>query len=633
MSVSGRLAHEFKAVDRVKGQGYLHAVQLVPAEQSVHAFVSGSQDYLVTVDWSASHHSVTAGCSCPWFAKGHACKHLWAVLVNMDKEGIEIPGEESLSVRPRTAAEMQSSSHEALASEAALRSPSSRDEKRRPTKSASTAWNRRLVALNRSVRHEVPDVQESLAHLIGGDSRLWYVLDLASNVDQRLMTVCFFEQSRKRNGVWSVPRRRNLSEWDCQRLPDALDRRIYPHLDGDGEGSYRDSSHYTIRPLSHDIVLPLMSESERFVWTLGEDWNTVCWDQGPEWNVVLHVEPKAQSASRSNGDGHDADSGQSVEPTRAANVGHVSTARAWHLRAELRRASDDATEVRATDSVIAVFDDGLVLFKDTLAKLSDSAVNWLRSFQKSGGIEFPREDLEQVMEKLCDLAQLPELHFSPEANITQTLGEPEGKVTIRKPEYGGFSELTATPAFVYETKEFEFGPGASAAWSAENRQIIHRDAEKEHLLVQQLLRHRQLRMRRAYQGGGDVLCIPASRFSELVRSLTADAWQVVADGKLIRKASSFQLGVTTDTDWFDLKGEVSFDGTTVALPRLLQAMKQKTGLRDTRRRNARDAAAGVAATLRTIRRTGSSRGRIVKVFSISGTVVGRLPRGTRRCLV
>ena len=68
--------------------------------------------------------------------------------------------------------------------------------------------------------------------------------------------------------------------------------------------------------------------------------------------------------------------------------------------------------------------------------------------------------------------------------------------------------------------------------------------------------------------------LPPRRMAKVVRRLLEAGWHVEAEGKLYRQAGELKINVTTGVDWFDVNGQVDFDGKVVALPALLAALRR-----------------------------------------------------------
>jgi len=60
----------------------------------------------------------------------------------------------------------------------------------------------------------------------------------------------------------------------------------------------------------------------------------------------------------------------------------------------------------------------------------------------------------------------------------------------------------------------------------------------------------------------------------VVRELIHAGWHVEAEGKAFRRPGTTRVDVRTGIDWFELHGEVDYDGQTASLPQLLAAVRR-----------------------------------------------------------
>ena len=133
------------------------------------------------------------------------------------------------------------------------------------------------------------------------------------------------------------------------------------------------------------------------------------------------------------------------------------------------------------------------------------------------------------------------------------------------------------PRGLSATLTFDYGVGDPVSPDDESEtlriddRVIARDraAEREHVAELLTLGARRNASHETLEG----MTIPASRLSSTVETLLHRGWDVVAQGRKHRVASDFDLKVKSNIDWLDLSGEVTFEGQTVAFPRLLDAVK------------------------------------------------------------
>ncbi|NJM09448.1 MAG: hypothetical protein HC883_00675 [Bdellovibrionaceae bacterium] len=92
MSIEQNLAEFFKPEERKKG-GDLAAKDLVAissaSDTDVRAFVKGSGACRVSLTAEkVAGHTFSADCTCPQSRKGRLCKHVWAVLLTLEKKAL-----------------------------------------------------------------------------------------------------------------------------------------------------------------------------------------------------------------------------------------------------------------------------------------------------------------------------------------------------------------------------------------------------------------------------------------------------------------------------------------------------------------------------------------------------------------
>jgi hypothetical protein len=59
----------------------------------------------------------------------------------------------------------------------------------------------------------------------------------------------------------------------------------------------------------------------------------------------------------------------------------------------------------------------------------------------------------------------------------------------------------------------------------------------------------------------------------MVRDLVTQGWHVEAEDRLYRALRRISFQVASGIDWFELRGDVQFDGAEAPLPRLLAALR------------------------------------------------------------
>ena len=152
--------------------------------------------------------------------------------------------------------------------------------------------------------------------------------------------------------------------------------------------------------------------------------------------------------------------------------------------------------------------------------------------------------------------------------------EPSGRLFVRTAQFlhKGKEQLHAELSFDYGghvCKEDE--PGAFIAAGAG---VIQRNMAKETALKKRLL---ELGFRDVPKGRDEEpgLKLEPAKLNQAVLTLVMEDWRVTAEGKTYRKPVEKTVKIASGirTDWFDVRGDVSFGDQTVPLPRLLAALQ------------------------------------------------------------
>lgn len=255
----------------------------------------------------------------------------------------------------------------------------------------------------------------------------------------------------------------------------------------------------------------------------------------------------------------------------------------FRIRAE-REASGDAyrisgelargAERRALTDVTCALPGGMILFHSLAADVDDRGLySWLQFFRKEPSLQVPVGQKLRLLEELLRLSDtlppeltealgvapverlmLPAFHVKkPRLNHGQTWLE--GELTFR---YGAITASTV------ESRPWMLDAAAGA--------VVRRDAGAESRAWDRL---RELKLSPA----GSIFRIPVARFARVAQTLLAEGWHVEAEGKLYRRPGAFQLEIkSSDIDWFELHGGVTYDDQVVSLPRLLAALKSGDGM-------------------------------------------------------
>ncbi len=266
----------------------------------------------------------------------------------------------------------------------------------------------------------------------------------------------------------------------------------------------------------------------------------MAWDDGPAWQFRLHFD---RDDKRMN----------------------------WLVTGRLHRSDEVADVSRPT----MILPSGVLLLDDRFARveLGDGAA-WALALRKSGPIVVPRAKQDEMLEQFWQLPSAAAVELPAELRWEQVAVPPRPCITIKTPDrnWAG-ADLEAVVTFEYAGHSARIDDTAASIIDRAARRVIRRDLARERTLVAEA---RSLGFKNPdyySRGRCDLLLLPKNLPRALPALMNA-GWQVETQGKLIRRAGEFKLSVSSGVDWFDLEAHCDFDGLSVGLPKLLEALRR-----------------------------------------------------------
>jgi superfamily II DNA or RNA helicase len=573
-----RITASFDARVRARGLEYFQrgAVRRlrVQPDGRVTAKVHGGQTYNVTLEiyLSSSTGSVLVDCDCPYVdGSGEPCKHIWATLLATEADPsfaalgrlpkhIMVDLLEGAWLETRDAGEAESAAYPGndIAAPAQVRGLRLVPPDFRQPQPAAAApkpkrppnWVRELRArgspdrLVPSAPFRDPTPLEPL-----------YVVEPAASLAAGSLVLSISQQQRLKSGQLGAVKKLTLTPLDILRIPSPIDRTICLMLIGAGTpgayGSFYDNYRYTsygsesqwrIPAALYDELLPLLMRSDRLRL------------RGPAPNelVPLTWEPG--------------------EPWELA-VAFVSTSRRdkYRLTPQLRR----GTERCALDSLTGLIpgEPALLIRGQVITRThAHHCESWLSQLARCDAIHFKSTELPTLLAEVARLPAVPPIEWPPEWNITQIddlAPVPELRLQIDERQKRWQSEPAAAELrFRYDNVVAAPGDGGGEITDPDGRRLIRRQSNAEQRYLQRFfdLGGRQ----DDYYG----LFVPRKRLTALVITLVGEGWQVTGNAARYRRPGKFQLSISSGIDWFDLHGQLDFDGQTAELPALLAAARR-----------------------------------------------------------
>jgi superfamily II DNA or RNA helicase len=587
-TLAQRCQGEFERKDWFRGIQYFqaNAVEIVgDCAEGVAAEVrgSGGNVYTVEISWAETRRSneVNVSCECARFRDGYLCKHIAATFFAIDAKGLShlVPGRQALAVNfldePNAFVDDDDREYETaiplellsgLPKEEALLvaqmfnkvAPAARKPKK--TKAPKPPdWQKHLAAIRAAAAPSIDDQPHSR---FSQSLRILYVLELEESQRRGRPLVSFQKQSRLKHGEPATRKLAGIKRSEILQLPDETDRALVSQLFGNrpeqgygnAYGNYRyhyDYSEYQeyhsceIAAACFESLVPKLCATGRFGWLVPEasdksEPNVLRWDDGLPWQIQLTM---------------------------------VKDARQWIIRGQFHRA-DESLPISAAR---AIFNDGLVVFDDLIARMAPvdaAAAAWVQFLRSGKQFCVPESAQDQFVRELLERGGMPPLDLPPELCWQRLKETPMPRIVIRSAAAGyRESQLFADVFFMYGEREVAIVSPAQHMVDQENRRAWIRDrgAEDERL---RLLAEIGFRPPQEYERHSFDYKLPAKKLSAAVDDLIAAGWKVEAQGKLIRTPGKINVSVLSGVDWFDLNVDCDFDGVKAALPDLLQALQR-----------------------------------------------------------
>lgn len=527
-SLAQKLRHRFPHSVIQKGQGIYVDGRVSVREASPYlqrAMVTGTELY--DVELELEDQTLVVDCSCPYFEDRGACKHIWACILEADRRG-------SLA-EARKLRWLDLDDTFGVFGGDELR-PDWAPAPRRPQ---IPAWQETLEQVKRAQFYQRDEPAPSREGL-----EILYELDADSSVRTDGAVVRLMQRVRKKNGEWGAVKDYKASAQQVEALPDAADREILSVLAGMRDYSsfslYEPTYGATARVLSGPLVTSLLTKmaatGRLSLRMAGESSLPVSMDEGGEWEFTMEIRRDANDL--------------------------------WRIRGAMRRGEESipAGELRL------VIQQGLFYARQRLSRFRNGgAAEWIPALGEHDGIRFKEKEREEVLNALLETARLPRIHADEEMRIEQREGSPRFGLRLRGVARAGTSDgFGARLLMDYGDGWREDTVSKGDIWVPAQRLLLSRDvaAEEE---ARALLRGLGVRLPQGY--ASEAVLGPRA-VPQVVRELLARGWHVEAEGRAFRKPGEARLDVRSGIDWFELHGQVQYEGVQADLPELLAAVRR-----------------------------------------------------------
>ncbi|MCU1235401.1 MAG: SNF2-related protein [Candidatus Solibacter sp.] len=528
MPLASKIAFQFERRLQFKGLNLFHgnAVRVTHANQSMFSGdVMGGNRYSVRLTYNEGVLAIY--CECPYFADTGRCKHLWAAVLEADKRGVLGEAQKAASLRLVRDAEAEDRPQNSGASRPSMAQPP-----------RTPPWQEYFADIRQSL-----EVKRARTGSWPKDFEIVYVIDVVASRTAGAIVLELHSRSRKKNGEWTVLKEFRIVPAQVSTVPDPVDAEVLAAILGGQEYylySYGSTSGGTTRkaipyPLAQRVI-PMLAATGRLFFRDGmREPQPVIWEADAPWKLWLKVRQDERDQ--------------------------------WNITGSLRRAEE---QLELQEPLLLV-EGGFVLAKNRLAPLDDGGVfPWITRLTTLKRIPFPDRDRDTVMGKLLELTVVPPLDVDEALKFEERRVLPRiGLRVTQQRETWGEEYFQAHLLFDYGRGWSEPAPSGRGIWLPEERVYLVRDAEAESAAQEKL---KDLGLRPSQSGGA--MRLPAKLMPRVVRELLHAGWHVEAEGKAFRRPGTTKVDVRSGIDWFELYGEVDYDGQTASLPALLAALRR-----------------------------------------------------------
>lgn len=497
---------------RVRGGGPSGEIEFVvieaDGEDFIRATVHGHESQEVSLRVERGKEW-SGACTCPIFRRTGACRHLWAVIAESDERRLDITQREF----------EEEPTFQAL------------DPRRE-------VWQARLNAVTEALAAEASDPWEGLVRRRPAPGvELLYVLDLDDTKSGRGLVLRPFWRERFKNHRWSRRKSYDPENEDCPEPALPIDQRIVRALTAARRSSwtstaplssYGGSGAWWLDDAEVELLLPALAETGRCFLHVGgaDEPEPLKVDGGDPWEFVVVVEQESTGRGRISGG--------------------------------LRRA-DERLELEDPSAVLQHW-----IFTEGTVSPFDARGAWpmVEALLRDGPIEAPASDAEAMIKRLYDIPGHP--RFEGDAvNIREDV-PPIAHLEVGEAESG---PLPCRIRFRYGDLEVRPDDRRGVLSGLESKNIVRRRWKAERDALQSFLaaggQHDE--------GESDGRVAPEDALAVVLR-LAEEGWSAAFAGREVRSTAVPTLRVRSGVDWFDLEGEVEFDGVKADLGEMLSAL-------------------------------------------------------------
>ncbi|MDR3606531.1 MAG: DEAD/DEAH box helicase [Oligoflexia bacterium] len=528
---------QFPRVALMRGREYFRAGYVSDVSQTGEAFsltVQGRGElYNVWIDYSQAGlaGSIEARCTCPFYATGALCKHLWASIIKLERAGVseKVPGTGPLRVL-----------HEGGRQPRSVRSANGHGPELpvAPSPISSTGpkgWLERL--------EQIQGKAGSSATGLPGNLLASFVIQAAETISTGKLILDFWPRRRDPGHDSGPLRPGRVPERDFLLFADSRDQELMTLLTRTGDPKTVISfgspcTRFSVDPILETQLLTTLTGTGKVFLSRSPNGSPdnadrpLRMDRGKPWELELRVEAAGS---------------------------------AYRLEGALKR--DD--EIKTLTDPVCVLKSGFLIFGDRVGRLAEAQhAAWLSNL-RAGNFLVPQDQGDILLKRILTDSSAPRVTWPEGMGWKRTSIQPKPKGVFRPlgndPSTG---RMTMTVSFDYAGHEISLADESDSILDLENHQVYARDrAFEEGALTQ------ALEVLRDPTG-----TVPVSDLQRSATELSESGWIVFIENQRVIVADDFALNVSSSTDWFDITLEASFAGSKLRQADILAALEAKSSV-------------------------------------------------------
>jgi len=540
-----RCVRQFPLVALTRGREYFRAGYVSDVSQMGEAFsltVQGRGElYNVWIDYSQAGvaGSIEARCTCPFYATGALCKHLWASVIQLERAGFS---EKVLGTGPLRVL------HEGGRQPRGVRSVNGRGPELpvAPSPISYTGsgtgpkgWLERLD----QIQGKIQGKGGSSATSLPGNLLASFVIQAAETISTGKLILDFWPRRRDPGRDSGPLRPGRVPERDFLLFADSRDQELMALLTRTGDPKTVISfgspcTRFSVDPILETQLLTTLTGTGKVFLSRSPNGSPdnadrpLRMDRGKPWDLELRVEPAGSS---------------------------------YRLEGALKRDG----EIKAFTDPVCVLKSGFLIFGDRVGRLAEAQhAAWLSNL-RAGNFLVPQDQGDILLKRILTDSSAPRVTWPEGMGWKRISIQPKPKGVFRPlgndPSTG---RMTMTVSFDYAGHEISLADESDSILDLENHQVYARDrAFEEGTLTQ------AFEVLRDPSG-----TVPVSDLQRSATELSESGWIVFIENQRVLVADDFALNVSSSTDWFDITLEVSFAGSKLRQADILAALEAKSSV-------------------------------------------------------